>query len=66
MTSSDRRIRSRACAEELIGALIWLCSPGAAFVNGTVIIVDGGVMLQWDLASIVPKETAETHAGVRL
>lgn len=28
--------------EELIGTLIWLCSPGATFVNGAVIIVDGG------------------------
>ncbi len=28
--------------EDLIGALIWLCSPGARFVNGTVIMVDGG------------------------
>lgn len=30
-------------AEELIGALVWLCSPSASFVNGTVIMVDGGV-----------------------
>jgi len=29
--------------QDLIGALIWLCSPGARFVNGTVIMVDGGV-----------------------
>jgi|SRR5450432_2161657 NAD(P)-dependent dehydrogenase (short-subunit alcohol dehydrogenase family) len=28
--------------EELIGTLIWLCSPGARFVNGVVIPVDGG------------------------
>jgi NAD(P)-dependent dehydrogenase (short-subunit alcohol dehydrogenase family) len=27
---------------ELIGALIWLCSPSAAFVTGTIIPVDGG------------------------
>jgi NAD(P)-dependent dehydrogenase (short-subunit alcohol dehydrogenase family) len=30
-------------AEELVGALIWLCSSAASFVNGTVIMVDGGV-----------------------
>ena len=28
--------------EELISALIWLCSPGASFVNGIVVPVDGG------------------------
>jgi NAD(P)-dependent dehydrogenase (short-subunit alcohol dehydrogenase family) len=29
--------------EELLGALIWLCSPSASFVNGAVVFVDGGV-----------------------
>jgi NAD(P)-dependent dehydrogenase (short-subunit alcohol dehydrogenase family) len=28
--------------EELIGALIWLCSPSASFVTGSVVTVDGG------------------------
>jgi NAD(P)-dependent dehydrogenase (short-subunit alcohol dehydrogenase family) len=28
--------------EDLIGALIWLCGPGASFVNGVVVPVDGG------------------------
>lgn len=28
--------------EELVGTLIWLCSPSAAFVNGIVVPVDGG------------------------
>ncbi len=28
--------------DELVGALIWLCSPAASFVNGTVVTVDGG------------------------
>jgi NAD(P)-dependent dehydrogenase (short-subunit alcohol dehydrogenase family) len=27
---------------ELVGTLVWLCSPSAAFVNGTVVPVDGG------------------------
>lgn len=27
---------------DLIGAVVWLCGPGAAFVNGVVIPVDGG------------------------
>jgi hypothetical protein len=26
----------------MIGALIWLCGPGANFVNGIVVPVDGG------------------------
>jgi NAD(P)-dependent dehydrogenase (short-subunit alcohol dehydrogenase family) len=29
--------------EELVGPAIWLCSTGASFVNGAVIMVDGGV-----------------------
>ena len=28
--------------EDLIGTLIWLCGPGAGFVNGIVVPVDGG------------------------
>jgi NAD(P)-dependent dehydrogenase (short-subunit alcohol dehydrogenase family) len=29
-------------AEELLGTLLWLCGPGASFVNGVVVPVDGG------------------------
>jgi NAD(P)-dependent dehydrogenase (short-subunit alcohol dehydrogenase family) len=29
-------------ADELVGTLLWLCGPGAAFVTGAVIPVDGG------------------------
>ena len=28
--------------DDLIGALLWLCSPAAKFVTGTVIAIDGG------------------------
>ena len=28
--------------EDLIGATVWLCSPGADFVNGVVVPIDGG------------------------
>ena len=28
--------------EELLSTLIWLCSPGASFINGVVVPVDGG------------------------
>jgi NAD(P)-dependent dehydrogenase (short-subunit alcohol dehydrogenase family) len=29
-------------SHELLSTLIWLCGPGAAFVNGVVVPVDGG------------------------
>jgi NAD(P)-dependent dehydrogenase (short-subunit alcohol dehydrogenase family) len=28
--------------DDLVGTLIWLCGPGASFVNGVVVPVDGG------------------------
>ncbi len=28
--------------DDLVGAVVWLCGPGAAFVNGIVVAVDGG------------------------
>jgi NAD(P)-dependent dehydrogenase (short-subunit alcohol dehydrogenase family) len=28
--------------EDLIGTVVWLLSPGAAFVHGIVVPVDGG------------------------
>jgi NAD(P)-dependent dehydrogenase (short-subunit alcohol dehydrogenase family) len=28
--------------DELVSTLVWLCSPGARFVNGVVVAVDGG------------------------
>lgn len=33
--------------EELCGAIMWLCSEAASFVNGTVIPVDGGFSAYW-------------------
>ena len=33
--------------EELCGALLWLCSDAASFVNGAVIPVDGGFSAYW-------------------
>jgi len=28
--------------EELMGTVLWLCSPGAEFVHGVTVLVDGG------------------------
>lgn len=33
-----------ASEEEIAGAVLWLCSPGAAFVTGAAIAVDGGFL----------------------
>jgi len=47
-TERGRRITDHTPAgrfgepEELVAALIWLCGPGARFVNGVVVPVDGG------------------------
>src|SRR5665648_488062 len=33
--------------EELAGAILWLCSDAASFVNGAVIPIDGGFSAYW-------------------
>ena len=33
-----------ASEEEIAGTVLWLCSPGAAFVTGAAIAVDGGFL----------------------
>ena len=29
--------------DELVSTVLWLAGPGASFVNGTVVTVDGGM-----------------------
>jgi len=29
--------------EDVAGAVVWLCSDAAAFINGTTVDIDGGV-----------------------
>ncbi|MGW0230346.1 SDR family NAD(P)-dependent oxidoreductase [Actinopolymorpha singaporensis] len=37
-------MRRMGAAEEVAAAVVWLCSPAAAFVAGTVLPVDGGML----------------------
>jgi NAD(P)-dependent dehydrogenase (short-subunit alcohol dehydrogenase family) len=32
--------------DEIASAVVWLCSPGAGFVNGHTLVVDGGFLIQ--------------------
>ena len=38
----DQPIGRMGCAEEVAAAVLWLCSPGASFVLGVALPVDGG------------------------
>jgi NAD(P)-dependent dehydrogenase (short-subunit alcohol dehydrogenase family) len=38
----DQPIARLGRAEEIAGAVLWLCSPGASFVLGVALPVDGG------------------------
>jgi NAD(P)-dependent dehydrogenase (short-subunit alcohol dehydrogenase family) len=40
---AQQTVRRRGTPEDLIGALIFLCSDRSSFVNGQTLVVDGGV-----------------------
>jgi NAD(P)-dependent dehydrogenase (short-subunit alcohol dehydrogenase family) len=37
-------MRRMASEEEIASAILWLCSPGAGYVTGAAIAVDGGFL----------------------
>ena len=39
---ANQPINRLGTAEEMAAAVLWLCSPGAAFVVGVALPVDGG------------------------
>ncbi|WP_028925400.1 SDR family NAD(P)-dependent oxidoreductase [Pseudonocardia acaciae] len=40
-----RSIKREMAPDDLLGALLWLCSPASSFVTGQTIVVDGGQVL---------------------
>ncbi len=43
---ANQPINRLGTAEEIAEAVLWLCSPGAAFVVGVALPVDGGYVAQ--------------------
>jgi NAD(P)-dependent dehydrogenase (short-subunit alcohol dehydrogenase family) len=44
--SASTQIGRLGQGEEIAGAVLWLCSPGASFVVGVALPVDGGYTAQ--------------------
>ncbi|GAA3264318.1 hypothetical protein GCM10020216_108230 [Nonomuraea helvata] len=42
LAEADMPINRLGTAEEIAQAVLWLCSPGASFVIGVALPVDGG------------------------
>ena len=42
----EHRSAASAMAEEIAASVLWLCSPGASFVVGVALPVDGGLAAQ--------------------
>lgn len=43
--TADTPVRRLGCAEDVAGAVRYLASPGASFVNGAVLSVNGGLLM---------------------
>jgi NAD(P)-dependent dehydrogenase (short-subunit alcohol dehydrogenase family) len=46
MVASTSPLKRWGELEEIASAVVWLCSPGAGFVNGHTLVVDGGYLIQ--------------------
>jgi NAD(P)-dependent dehydrogenase (short-subunit alcohol dehydrogenase family) len=54
---ANQPIARLGTADEMAAAVLWLCSPGASFVLGIALPVDGGYTLKPDQASFPPMTT---------
>ncbi|MNU01111.1 gluconate 5-dehydrogenase [compost metagenome] len=59
------KVRLQRCGTEaeLAAAVVFLLSPAAAFINGSVIRVDGGVPNARHSWTLQPAERGETYNG---
>ena len=42
MSLSARTLKRDQVPEDVVGAVVFLCGPGSAFVTGQTMVIDGG------------------------